>query len=149
MDAIKEITPRNQHERRKQAQELREKRSDAKSRGRPHKGQDAKDSIVDDLMSVAKDVSRVSGIHTDMLLGRGRMEPVAYARFMIYTIMYQRGWSTTAIGAAFPCKRDHGTILHGLNVVRYKRDYLPGMNKLIDELEEIGYSIRAEKEVAA
>ena len=149
MDATKEITPRNQHQRDKQEREWRKKKDNAEHRRRPHRKTTSGDDIHADLEQVAKDVSHASGVHTDMLMGRGRMEPVAYARFMIYTILYQRGWSTAVIGAAFPIKRCHSTVLHGLNVVQHKRNYLPGMNALIDELEEMGYSIRSEEEVAA
>ena len=97
-------------------------------------------SIKDQRDAIVADISDITGIHPNLLYSRRRYEHVANARFLVYFLLYQNGWSLTAIARSFPIPRDHGTILHGINAV-VKEHKHRGMAGIIRAMEGRGYQI--------
>ena len=52
------------------------------------------------------------GVTEIQLLGKGRKTILVQTRYMIFTVLRERGWTLTAIGKRM--KRDHATVIHGL-----------------------------------
>ena len=60
------------------------------------------------------DVCEVCDIHESLVMSRSRQEDVTIARFFLYTLLRNAGFTWTHIGQI--CERDHGAVFAG-----YKR----------------------------
>ena len=100
-----------------------------------------KGDIKEELTTIVLDVAEISGVHPGLIYGRRRYERGCTARFLVYFLLYQRGWSLNSVGDAFPETRDHGTVLHGVKAVCDGHHYRKGMDDLIEKLEQRGYKI--------
>ena len=96
-------------------------------------------ALVNDIEVIAVEVAEAFGVPEGMLFTASRREPVRYARFCIWAILRNRGYTYHEIGAAF--KRHHAAIIHGVKRV----DDLPYLGKRVlnslEQLEEKGYTL--------
>jgi len=79
-------------------------------------------------------VARFYGITTEDLLGRCRRWEYAWPRFVCWSLLQDHGWSTVRIAEQFG--RDHGTIGHGLRVVRERCEVEPKLLSVIETLQK-------------
>lgn len=56
-------------------------------------------------------VAAAFDIPVSAILGPSRKRPVSFARFSIYVILRERGWTTTQVSAALGL--DHSSVIHG------------------------------------
>jgi chromosomal replication initiation ATPase DnaA len=77
-------------------------------------------------------IAQFYGITTDDLLGRCRRWEYAWPRFVCWELLHTAGWSTVRIAEQFG--RDHGTIGHGLRVVRDRCSVTPELQSVLDGL---------------
>lgn len=67
------------------------------------------------------------------IIGRSRRQPLAFARQVAMTLAYEKSYlSLVKVGECFD-NRDHGTILHAMDVVKQERQH-PKVAKVIDEV---------------
>lgn len=73
-------------------------------------------TTLDELLTMA---AADNDVTADEILGRGRARDVTAARFQVYWVLRQSGWSYPAIGRALG--RDHSTVRHGVEQARVRR----------------------------
>jgi len=100
--------------------------------GRPVLGEPTKREreVVDRAVAAA---AFETGIQPCQIVGRTRVESVAQARFIVYDICFKTNvFSQSQLGRCFG--RDHGTIYHGVRVVKQRLDEKENAFKKFREL---------------
>src|SRR5262245_48332037 len=67
------------------------------------------------MACIAQATTEITGVGKRDLVGAGRTRHVAFARFYAFYIARELGYSYRRIGIFFG-RRDHSTIIHGMNV---------------------------------
>ena len=68
-------------------------------------------TVRDIINKAVEDVSEICDIHKSLIFSRSRQEDVATARFFLYTILRNSGFTWVHIGEIM--KRDHGAAVMG------------------------------------
>lgn len=82
----------------------------------------------------AKVVSDATGIDPSELLSHRRTEGVANARFVVYWLMRTKTTASLTQIAELIGQRDHGSISHGLNIVKHKYNTMPNYKAALDKI---------------
>ena len=88
---------------------------------------------VSQIKAIIRAVSSVWGIDTEIILGRTRRQPAAFARQLCMALAYKKTHlSLNQVGECFD-NRDHGTVLYAIRKVdQLSND--PEVSKVINEV---------------
>lgn len=90
---------------------------------------------------IAEHVGSVMGIEPKLILSprRGSWD-ISDGRFILYSILKAQGFSLTSIGQAL--HRDHKSVIHGVEQIKVRRTVEKRIEKIINELEGMGYEVK-------
>ena len=96
--------------------------------------------IIPDRDAIVGAVASAFRVTPEEILSRRRHEYIINARFCLYSLLYQKGWSLVAVGQACG-RRDHGSVLHGIKTLKGRLEVERNLFKSIDALKELGYEL--------
>jgi len=91
---------------------------------------------ISQIEAIIRAVSSVWGIDTEIILGRSRRQPAAFARQLCMALAYKKTHlSLNQVGECFD-NRDHGTVLYAIRKVNELSNE-PEVSKVIKEVMAI------------